>query len=53
MMYVLKRFYAMLKAHLDFYENEKPQDLTITLTYEQVKLLRAALIYLEDKEVDE
>lgn len=52
MVHMLRAFYKMLKAHLEFYEGEKPQELTITLTYDQVRLLRAALIYLEDEEVN-
>ena len=40
----LEEFYNLLKAHFDFYYSyETPQDLTITLSYDQVKKLKCAL----------
>ena len=39
----LEEFYNLLKAHFDFYSHETPQDLTITLSYDQVQKLKCAL----------
>lgn len=40
----LEEFYNLLKAHFDFYFLEDtPQDLTITLSYDQVEKLKCAL----------
>lgn len=40
----LKEFYNLLKAHFDFYyPDNTPQDLTITLSYDQVLKLKCAL----------
>lgn len=40
----LEEFYNLLKAHFDFYYSyETPQDLTITLSYDQVQKLKCAL----------
>ena len=39
----LKQLSDLLKAHYEFYEHEQPQDLTLTLSYEQVHRLQVHL----------
>ena len=39
----LEEFYNLLKAHYEFYEYEQPQNLILTLSYEQVQKLKCAL----------
>ena len=48
MIETLNNFYKVLKAHAEFYEEEH-QDLTVTFSLDQVKLLRNALMYLDDE----